>query len=90
MPKLTKPVAKRKDTALNRVFKKISVRELARLLDISPQAVSRWPRVPQSRVRTVAFITGIPPNELRPDIFADMETTDKEIERIKAKLKIGD
>lgn len=36
---------------------------------ITPGAVSEWRRVPAERVQIVAQITGIPPHELRPDIF---------------------
>lgn len=40
---------------------------------ITPQAVSQWKRVPAERVRDVSRITGVPPHELRPDIFGAPE-----------------
>lgn len=42
---------------------------LARQLKITPQAVSQWPRVPAERVVEVERITGIPREELRPDLY---------------------
>lgn len=38
--------------------------------EITPQAISQWDRVPATRVIVVERITGIPREELRPDIFA--------------------
>lgn len=37
--------------------------------DITSQAVSQWKRVPAERVVDVEKATGIPREELRPDIF---------------------
>lgn len=45
------------------------VRALARLLGITPAAISQWERVPLERVHDVARVTGIPVNEIRPDFF---------------------
>ena len=44
---------------------------LSRDLDVSPSTVLRWieRRVPAERVRAVSEATGIPPHELRPDLF---------------------
>lgn len=44
---------------------------LSRALGVTPAAVLRWieGRVPAERVRAVAAQTGIPPHELRPDLF---------------------
>lgn len=61
----------RYNDALNSVFRVIGVSELAEKLDISKQAVSCWNRVPEKRVNLVSKITGIPVDELRPDIFMD-------------------
>lgn len=36
---------------------------------ITSQAVSQWERVPVARVKAISALTGIPPHELRPDIF---------------------
>jgi DNA-binding transcriptional regulator YdaS (Cro superfamily) len=42
---------------------------LAEALGISPGAVSQWTAVPLSRVLDVEQITGVPREELRPDLF---------------------
>lgn len=42
---------------------------LAEALQISPSSISMWKRVPSERVGDVARATGIPAQELRPDIF---------------------
>lgn len=36
---------------------------------ITPQAVGQWSRIPAERVQAVAAASGIPPHELRPDLF---------------------
>lgn len=43
---------------------------LAALLNITQGAISQWERVPPSRVQIVSHLTGIPAEQLRPDIFA--------------------
>jgi DNA-binding transcriptional regulator YdaS (Cro superfamily) len=59
--------------ALDRYFKQERGRRkrLAVALGIHPSAVSMWSRVPGERLGDVSRITGIPMQELRPDIFAD-------------------
>lgn len=42
---------------------------LAAMLGISKQATSRWRRIPPTRVLDVEDATGIPREELRPDIY---------------------
>lgn len=42
---------------------------IARELGIRRSAVCAWRRVPAERVVAVSAITGIPPADLRPDIF---------------------
>lgn len=42
---------------------------IAKVLGISRQAVSDWPEIPIGRVAEVEFITKIPREQLRPDIF---------------------
>lgn len=42
---------------------------LARALEVKPQAIQQWDRVPVHRVLDVERITGIPRHELRPDIY---------------------
>ncbi len=48
-------------------------RQIADALGLSPSTVSEWRRVPAHHVQKVAEITGIPPEELRPDVFATKE-----------------
>lgn len=43
---------------------------LAARLKISPSAISMWDQVPTDRVSAVAGFTGIPAEELRPDLAA--------------------
>jgi len=45
-------------------------RQLAEALKINPSAISQWKAVPAERMGDVSRATGIPPEELRPDIFA--------------------
>jgi DNA-binding transcriptional regulator YdaS (Cro superfamily) len=37
--------------------------------DISPQAISQWKKCPAGRVLLVSQHSGVPPHELRPDIY---------------------
>ena len=45
------------------------VNALARALGISSASVADWRRLPASRAKAVAELTGIPPHRLRPDLF---------------------
>ncbi|MBS1056123.1 transcriptional regulator [Gluconobacter kondonii] len=45
------------------------VAALARELGIKPPSVYSWRQIPPKRVQAVSRITGIPPEELRPDLF---------------------
>lgn len=45
--------------------------KLAESLKIFPSAISQWDKVPAERVRDVSRFTGIPAEELRPDIFSE-------------------
>lgn len=51
------------------ISKSGGVVRLARELQISPQAVCKWKRVPAERVLAVSRASGIPCHVLRPDIF---------------------
>lgn len=42
---------------------------LARSLGLTPGAVSQWEQVPADKAADVSRLTGIPVEELRPDVF---------------------
>lgn len=46
---------------------------LAKLFAITSQAVSQWEQVPPLRVLELSRLTGIPPHEIRPDIYPTPE-----------------
>ena len=46
-----------------------SVRKLARMLGISMQAVVKWKTVPAHQIIPVERATGVPREELRPDLY---------------------
>jgi DNA-binding transcriptional regulator YdaS (Cro superfamily) len=43
--------------------------DIAKALGITTQAISQWKRVPAERVSQVSEATGIPVQDLRPDLF---------------------
>lgn len=49
--------------------------EAAKLFEADQSSVSRWTsedrKVPPRKVSHIAKVTGIPPHELRPDIFTE-------------------
>lgn len=58
------------DAALKRALDRAgSARALAQSLRITEQAISQWSRVPHLRVLDVERITGVPRQELRPDLY---------------------
>lgn len=46
-----------------------SRKQLARLLGISKQAVSKWTNVPAHQIIAIERATGVPREELRPDLY---------------------
>lgn len=42
---------------------------LSRILGCSPQAISKWKRVPAERVLTVAKAARVDPSTIRPDLY---------------------
>jgi DNA-binding transcriptional regulator YdaS (Cro superfamily) len=50
---------------------------LARHLRISPSTISEWRVVPVHHLREISLFTGIPREELRPDVFQPLERTEK-------------
>lgn len=49
---------------------------VGRLFGISSQAVSQWERCPPPRVLALAHASGVPPHELRPDLYPPPVATD--------------
>lgn len=45
-------------------------KDLAGRLGLTPQAVSRWSRIPPEWVIPIENVTGIPREKLRPDLYA--------------------
>jgi DNA-binding transcriptional regulator YdaS (Cro superfamily) len=45
------------------------VSALARKLGIKPQAISQWEDVPAQRILEIEVATGMPREELRPDLY---------------------
>lgn len=43
--------------------------ELARRLDITVQSIQQWKTIPAKRLLAVEKATGVPRQELRPDLF---------------------
>ncbi len=43
--------------------------QLARVLGVTAQAVSQWPKVPAEHVQTIASELKMKPTDIRPDIF---------------------
>lgn len=63
------PMSDRK-AALERAIKAVGTAgKLAEAIGISAQAVSQWDEVPPLRVLAVSRISGVPPHELRPDLY---------------------
>jgi hypothetical protein len=46
------------------------IAELARQLGVTRQAVSLWDKIPLKHLRAVSKMTGIPQQQLRPDLYA--------------------
>jgi DNA-binding transcriptional regulator YdaS (Cro superfamily) len=47
---------------------------LAKKIGVTPQAISQWGVIPHARVAQVSLATGIPREELRPDLFRVLES----------------
>jgi DNA-binding transcriptional regulator YdaS (Cro superfamily) len=45
------------------------LRRLAALLEIQPPAVNQWIEIPARRIIDVERVTGVPREELRPDLY---------------------
>ena len=51
-----------------------SVKALAELLGIRPQAISQWKRVPIEHARAISALTNTPLHKLRPDVWIQSES----------------
>ncbi len=59
-------------TALDRVFAHFKSKSAtARALDITPQSVGGWQKVPVDHCLRLEELTGISRYELRPDVYGD-------------------
>ena len=56
-------------TGMDAVKDRMPLARLARELGITRGAVAQWDRVPAERIGEVSKATGIPVEQLRPDIF---------------------
>ena len=45
-------------------------RKLGRMLNITHQAIGQWTCVPAERVVEIEVLTGVPREEMRPDVFS--------------------
>ena len=60
------------DAGIEKAAKAVgTVAALARKLGITRAAIHQWPRVPAERVVQVELATGIPREELRPDLYPE-------------------
>lgn len=65
---------KPKSPELTLVFERAgSLTNVANHLGISRAAVSVWKRVPLRHLRAIVKLTGIAPEQLRPDVFGGWE-----------------
>ena len=65
-------MAKKADSGLTRAIEAAGTGEkLAAILEITPQAISQWEKIPLTRVFDVERLTGVPRHELRPDFFGE-------------------
>jgi Putative antitoxin of bacterial toxin-antitoxin system, YdaS/YdaT len=61
-----------RDAVMRAVFAKPGFASvLARKLGLTPQNVSAWNRVPAHHVLDISPLIGLPPEQIRPDIFGD-------------------
>jgi DNA-binding transcriptional regulator YdaS (Cro superfamily) len=58
-----------------------TIAALARKLGITRAAIHQWPRVPPNRVIQIEQSTGIPREELRPDLYPPQEKDGRVPER---------
>jgi DNA invertase Pin-like site-specific DNA recombinase len=65
-----RPAVKEPDAIVKKLFAIHGMQsQIADACGIRSQAVSQWKRVPGHWVQIVSEVTGIPPEQIRPDIF---------------------
>ncbi|RXH02339.1 molecular chaperone TorD family protein [Bradyrhizobium zhanjiangense] len=60
------------------------IAQLARKIGISQPSVSNWTRVPAQRVVAVETATGIPRNDLRPDLYSEQAVSAELVDSVDA------
>lgn len=50
--------------------------KLGRALGITSQAIGQWKKIPAERVVEIERVTGVPRQELRPDLYAVIKLED--------------
>lgn len=74
-----------RDDGLDRAIDAVGgVAELARKIGISQPSVSNWSKVPAQRVVAVEAATGVPRNELRPDLYGEEAASGEPIDPVDA------
>jgi Bacterial toxin YdaS len=71
-----RPISKtrtaRRDATMRKIYAHTGLGfQIARRLELTPQNVSQWKQVPAHHVLAVAAITGMTPEEIRPDVFGN-------------------
>lgn len=60
----------RRDPILERIFSiRLTVKRVSEATGITTAGVAQWKRVPRWHVDAVSKVTGVPPYELRPDLY---------------------
>jgi pyruvate kinase len=51
--------------------------KLATALNITPAAINQWKIIPADKLVAISRETGIPRNELRPDLYEGMDVSER-------------
>lgn len=74
-----------RDDGLERAIDAVGgVAQLARKIGISQPSVSNWSTVPAQRVIAVEAVTGVPRNDLRPDLYSEPPPSEEPIDPVDA------
>ena len=60
------------------------IAQLARKIGISQPSVSNWNKVPAQRVIAVEAATGVPRNDLRPDLYSEQDVSSEPVDPVDA------